>query len=184
MVLQGWCGYVSLQSKAMRKFVLSIACFTICSVYAQERSIQEVYAMMVFNLTKYVQWPDYASEGEFVIGVVGNDDIYKTLTEQYGGKQRGKKIYTIKKFRSVTDLTDCSVIFLDNSKSSEFEALKNKIEGKETLLITDKNGLGSKGSAINFKTVESKLKFELNQKVVENTHLKISNTLLSMAILI
>jgi hypothetical protein len=69
------------------------------SSFAQERTVQEVYSMMVYNFTKYVQWPDHAGAGEFVIGVVGNNDIFNTLNGWYGGKPRGSKTYVIKKFR-------------------------------------------------------------------------------------
>ena len=41
------------------------------NVSAQERPLHEVYSMMVFNFTKYVQWPDHSGSGEFVIGVIG-----------------------------------------------------------------------------------------------------------------
>jgi len=149
-----------------------------------ERPIHEVYSMMVFNFTRYVQWPDQASAGEFVIGVVGNSDVFNTLNGWYGGKARGTKTYVIKKFNSAADVTDCHVVYIDKSKSSEFEAINNKVNGKGTLVITDKNGLGEKGSSINFKTVDNKLKFELNQKAIETENLKVSGSLSSMAILI
>jgi hypothetical protein len=151
---------------------------------AQERPIHEVYSMMVYNFTKYVQWPDHDASGEFVIGVIGNSDVYNTLNSWYGGKPRGSKTYVIKKFSSVSDVTECHVLFLDKGKSSEFEAVNMKVKGKGTLVITDKNGLGEKGSSINFKTVDNKLKFELNQKAIETSNLKVSGALSSMAILI
>jgi len=154
------------------------------SAFAQERSVQEVYSMMVYNFTKYVQWPDHAGSGEFVIGVVGNADIYNTLNGWYGGKPRGSKTYVIKKFNSASDVTDCHVLYIDKSKSGEFEIVNNKVKGKGTLVITDKNGLGEKGSAINFKMVDNKLKFELNQRAIEASNLKVSGALSSMAILI
>jgi hypothetical protein len=154
------------------------------STYAQERSVEEVYSMMVFNFTKYVQWPDHAGSGEFIIGVVGNADIYNTLNGWYGGKPRGTKTYVIKKFANASEVTDCHVLFIDKSKSGEFEAANNKVKGKGTLVITDKNGLGEKGSGINFKMVDNKLKFELNQKAIEASNLKVSGALSSMAILI
>ena len=81
-------------------------------------------------------------------------------------------------------MTDCAVLFIDKSKSNEFEAVNNKVKGKGTLVVTDRNGLGAKGSCINFKTVDDKLKFELNQKAIEATNLKVSSALTSMAILI
>jgi hypothetical protein len=51
-------------------------------------------------------------------------------------------------------------------------------------MITDKNGLGAKGSSINFKVVDNKLKFELNSKAIEASNLKVSGALSSMAIII
>ena len=152
--------------------------------FAQERSAEEVYSMMVYNFTKYVQWPDHAGAGEFVIGVVGSNEIYKTLSAWYSGKPRGSKTYVIKKFNSASEVTDCHVVYIDKSKSSEFDIVNEKVKGKGTLVITDKNGLGAKGSAINFKMIDNKLKFELNQKVIEASNLKVSGALTSMAILI
>jgi hypothetical protein len=154
------------------------------NAFAQERPLHEVYSMMVFNFTKYVQWPDHAGSGEFVIGVVGNSDVYNTLNGWYGGKPRGTKTYVIKKFNSSADVDECHVVFIDKSKSNEFENINNKVKGKGTLIITDKNGLGEKGSSINFKTIDNKLKFELNQKAIEASNLKVSGSLSSMAILI
>jgi len=154
------------------------------SAFAQERPMHEVYSMMVFNFIRYVQWPDHAGSGEFVIGVVGNADVYNTLNSWYGGKPRGSKTYVIKKFNTAAEVTDCQVVYIDKSKSGEFVAVNDKVKGKGTLVITDKNGLGEKGSAINFKTVDNKMKFELNQKVIEASNLKVSGSLTSMAILI
>ena len=165
--------------------VLVVAALLISgSVFSQDRPMHEVHSMMVFNFTKYVQWPDHATSGEFVIGVVGNADIYNTLNGWYGGKPRGSKTYIIKRFNSAAEVTDCHVLYIDKSKSADFDAVNDKVKGKGTLVITDKSGLGEKGSGINFKTVDNKLKFELNQKAIEASNLKVSGALSSMAILI
>lgn len=146
--------------------------------------MHEVYSMMVFNFTKYVQWPETGQAGDFTIGVIGNENVFKTLTTWYAGKPKGAKKYVIKKLSKAEDAAGCHVVFLDRSKSGEFDTVIENIKGKDTLLITDRNGLGEKGSAINFKTVENKLKFELNQKAIEASNLKVSGSLTSMAILI
>ena len=153
-------------------------------LFAQDKPVHEVYGAMVYSFTRYVQWPDHAEGGEFVIGIVGNADLHAVLNSWYGGKPRGGKTYVIKKFNNASEVTDCHVLYIDKSKSGEFEAANNKVKGKGTLVITDKNGLGEKGSAINFKTVDNKLKFELNQKAIDASNLKVSGSLSSMAILI
>ncbi len=169
----------------MKKLIVLLFAVALAgSAAAQDRPIHEVYSMMVFNFTKYVQWPDHTASGEFVIGVIGNADVYNTLNSWYGGKPRGAKTYVIKKFNNSSEVTDCHVLFLDKSKSGEFESVNAKVQGKGTLVITDKNGLGAKGSGINFKTVDNKLKFELNQKALETANLKVAGALSSMAILI
>ena len=170
--------------KTVRALVVSFLMILSGSSFAQDRPLHEVYSMMVFNFIKYVQWPDHDKSGEFVIGVVGNNDVYNTLAGWYGGKAKGNKTYVIKKFASAAEVTDCHLVFIDRSKSGEFDAINNKVKGKGTLVVTDKNGLGQKGSCINFKTVEDKLRFELNQQAVEASNLKVSGALSSMAILI
>jgi hypothetical protein len=170
----------------MKKLIamLMITLVTGSALHAQDRPMHEVYSMMVFNFTKYVQWPDHTEGGEFVIGVIGNTEVYNTLQGWYGGKPKGTKTFVIKKFSNASEVTDCHVVFIDKSKSGEFETVNNKVKGKGTLVITDKNGLGEKGSGINFKTIDNKLKFELNQKAIETSNLKVSGALSSMAILI
>lgn len=170
--------------KSIRKTLFSVFAAVAVSVNAQDRPLHEVYSMMMFNFVKYVQWPDHSTSGDFVIGVIGNNEIYNTLNAWYGGKPRGNKTYVIKKFNSAADVTDCHVVFIDKTKSGEFEAVNARVKGKGTLIITDKAGLGEKGSAINFKFVDNKLKFELNQKAVEAANLKVAGSLTSMAILI
>ena len=170
--------------KTIQKVFLAVALLVTSNSFAQDRPMHEVYSMMMFNFVKYVQWPDHTSTGDFVIGVVGNPEVYNTLNAWYGGKPRGTKTYVIKSFKSAAELSECDVVFIDKSKSGEFDAINNKVKGKGTLVITDKAGLGEKGSAINFRTIDNKLKFELNHTAVEASNLKVSGALTSMAIVI
>lgn len=173
--------------KHAKKIVLAVlaALFALTAIktFAQERPMHEVYSMMVFNFSKYVQWPD-SGNGEFVIGVIGNEEIYKTLSTWYAGKPKGTKKMVIKSFKDASEVQECQILFIDKSKSGEFDQAKAKVKGKGTLVVTDRNGLGSKGSCINFKTVDDKLKFELNQSAIEASNLKVSSALSQMAILI
>jgi hypothetical protein len=169
--------------KKITLFMTALALALGSHSFAQERPLHEIYSMMVFNFTRYVEWPTSTSK-EFVIGIVGNKDVYNTLASWYGGNPRGTQTYVIKIFKSVEEVTDCAVLFIDNTKSSEFASIKGKLKGKGTLIVTDHVGLGVKGSTINFTKVDNKLKFELNHKAFESANLKVSSALSSMAILI
>lgn len=151
---------------------------------AQDKPLHEIHAQMMFNFIKYIQWPNEAEGGEFVVGVMGEEDVFNTLKAWYDGKPKGSKKYVVKKLTSAADAANCSVVYLGKGKSKEFENIKNASAGKPVLTITDSGNLGQKGSCINFKVIDGKLKFELNQAAVAGSSLKVSGALTSMAIVI
>lgn len=164
--------------------VLALVVFISGIVNAQERPTHEIHAAMLFNFVKYVQWPDEATAGEFVVGVIGDENVFTTLQKWYDGKPKGSKKYVIKKLGSPEEAAGCQVVYVGKSKNRDFDEVKTSTTGKSILTITDGNGLGQKGSCINFKVIDGKLKFELNQASVNASNLKVSSQLSSMAILL
>ncbi|MCZ8353262.1 MAG: YfiR family protein [Cyclobacteriaceae bacterium] len=164
--------------------LLFFAVALVTTTWAQEKPVHEIHSQMMYNFIKYVQWPNEAEGGEFVVGVMGDDDVLNTLKQWYDGKPKGSKKYVIKKITSPGEAATCSVVYLGRSKSNQFEEIKNSISGKPVLTITNGNGLAQKGSCINFKVIDGKLKFEMNQGTLTSSNLKVSGQLVSMAILI
>ena len=168
----------------MKTLIFFLSVMVIGSVSAQERPSHEIHSAMLYNFIKYVQWPNEGDGGDFIVGVIGDDNVFNTLKQWYDGKPKGSKKYVIRKLASASEATDCQVVYVGKSKNKEFENIKTSITGKSVLTITDGNGMGQKGSCINFKVIDGKLKFELNQGVVTGANLKVSSQLSSMAILI
>jgi hypothetical protein len=169
----------------MKKVLALIAFgFFLCVSYGQDKPLYEIHSQMMFNFIKYIQWPNEAEPGDFVVGVMGDDDVYNTLKGWYDGKPKGAKKYVVKKLATAAEAADCSVVYLGTRKNKEFENIKNASAGKAVLTITDSSNLGQKGSCINFRVIDGKLKFELNQAAVAGSNLKVSSALSSMAIVI
>jgi hypothetical protein len=170
---------------SMRRMVLNLAfCALALTTLAQERPTHEIHAAMLYNFIKYVQWPNETEPGEFVVGVIGDENVFTTLQKWYDGKPKGSKKYVIKKLSAADEASACQVVYVGKSKNKEFDSIKSSTAGKSVLTITDGNGLGQKGSCINFKVVDGKLKFELNQSTLTASNLKVSNQLTSMAIML
>lgn len=150
-----------------------------------EKPIHEIHAAMIFNFMKYIQWPDDATAGsEFVVGILGEDNVFNTLKSYYDGKPKGNKKYSIRKLSDPSEAASCQVVYIGKNKGREFDNVKNATAGKPILTITDSFNLGRKGSCINFKVVDEKLKFEINQASISAATLKVAGQLSSMAILI
>jgi hypothetical protein len=169
----------------MKKLFLSILLgIMVAAATAQERPTHELHAAMLYNFIKYVQWPNESEPGDFVVGVIGDENVFNTLKTWYDGKAKGTKKYVIKKLNNAGEAESCQVVYIGKSKNKDFDLIKTSVTGKSILTITDGNGMGQKGSCINFKVIDGKLKFELNQATVTGSSLKVSTQLSSMAILI
>ncbi|MEM6359068.1 MAG: YfiR family protein [Bacteroidota bacterium] len=170
----------------MKKLLLTTSLVVAMSagqIFGQaSRPIHEIHSMMLYNFTKYIQWPE--SSGAFVIGVVGDENVYQTLNNWYNGKLKGNRKFKIVRFSSAAEVTQTDILYVSKGISGKFDEIKAKTDAQRTLIITDKVGLGKKGSNINFKMVNNRLAFELNEASIEASGLKVSSQLMNMAILI
>lgn len=169
----------------MKRSVSVIAVFLLSLGLAfgqDEKPMFEIHGAMISNFLKYVQWPNEAEGGEFVFGVLGDDELFNLMKTRYDGKPKGAKKFVIKKLASGAEAATCNAIYLGKSKNKEFESIKTSIAGKHVLTITDSNNLGQKGSCINFKVQDGKLKFELNSAALTGSSLKVASQLASIAI--
>jgi hypothetical protein len=149
-----------------------------------ERPMHEIHSMLMFNFIKYVEWPADAKAGNFVIAVVGDEDVASTIKNFYANRTvKGQSVKVVSADK-VDEVSNAHVLYLSSNRSREFDTAKERFSGKSTLMITDKNGLGEKGSCINFNEINGKLKFEINQESIKGHNLRISNQLSSMGILI
>jgi hypothetical protein len=166
----------------MRKCVLILSFLMACSVgYSQSYKMHTVY---IFSFTRYVIWPEGADQGDFEITVLGDTPMYEALQELAQSKKVGERSIKITKVQSVSEIKACNILFVPAAKSGMLGDVIGKINTQPTLIITEEQGLGAKGSDINFIMKEGKLVFELNQAATSKHNLKVSNQLVSLAILI
>lgn len=90
----------------------------------------------------------------------------------------------IKEYDDQSSLTECHMLFVPKSMGELFDQVKSSLKGKSVLILTEEEGLGKKGSGINFLNIDNKWKFELNRKALEEADLKVATELTRLAILI
>ena len=103
----------------MRKYVavMFLSVLGVCSAFGQEeKPMYELHSAMLFNFMKYIQWPNEADAGEFVLGILGEDDVFNTMKTRYDGKPKGAKKYVVKKLASAAEAATCQVVYLGRLK--------------------------------------------------------------------
>ncbi len=150
--------------------------------FAQKEKFQSLF---IYNFSRYIKWPDDMMSGDFVIGVMGQSGIYKELQTMAEAKKQTQGMNIIvKQFNSVSEIQKCHILFVSDNLASQLGAISGAAQVQSTLIVTDSPGSAKKGAAINFVEESSRIKFELNQSEADKRNLKISGSLISLAILV
>jgi hypothetical protein len=157
--------------------VMSALCFS-------QTTIPAAQSMFVYNFTRFIEWPESAKSGSFVITIIGNSDIADELDRFCAGKKVGLQNIVIKKVKEVEEISTSQILFISYNRSSKIAEIISKISGTSTLLIGEKSGLCASGVAVNFILDGDKLKFELKVANATKNGLKVNSKLESMAIIV
>jgi hypothetical protein len=179
--------HFSFSLNQMKKLIYIFFSFLLCTSWvvdkpsASEDANAKIKAIYIYNFTKYIEWPESYKQGNFVVGVMGNNpSILNELNKMATYKTVGNQHFEIKTV-TTTDLS-CHILYVLSDYSSQLNEVIEKVKSKSTLIITDKAGLAAKGSGINFVVYENKQKIELNKANIERYKLKVASSLVELAI--
>lgn len=145
--------------------------------YGQTEKLKTVF---IYNFTKYIRWPDEVKTGDFIIGVVGKSNLTKELEELSKVKKVGNQPIVIKYLNSPGEGSGSHILLITEEASSELDVARSVTQGKPTLIVTEKEGLASRGAGINFLIDGGKLLFEINRTNIEAHSLMVSSQLISL----
>lgn len=168
----------------MKKFICLLFYLGFVSWHIAGAQNEKFKALFMYNFTKYIEWPASQRSGDFVIGVLGNSPMVKEL-EIIAGKQKvGSQTIVVKVFASVEAIENCHILYLPPSKGSALGQALTKLSGKNTLVITDKDGLAQQGAGINYVMDGDKIKYEVSKTNIEKKGLTVSSALLAFGIVV
>jgi hypothetical protein len=150
------------------KIASIIMAFTMSTTFGQSATDDASMAVaankgrFIFSMAKYVDWPKQYKSGDFIIGIYGDENIYKYVSSKYSGKLVGSQTAKIVRYINISEIDECHLLYVSSSKSSYIEKITNKIDQKKTIIVTNKSGLINQGPTINFVPVKGQLKWEIN----------------------
>lgn len=153
--------------------------FSVC--HAQTHKL---YPLFIYSFTRYIQWPEAQNKGDFEILILGDSPLFEELQTLAQTKKIGDRAIKVTKVNSLAEIKKCNILFVPENQSAKFNEILAKVSSQSILVITEVNGLGLKGSCINFIVKDGKLAFELNQSALSKQNLKATSELTRLAIMI
>jgi hypothetical protein len=149
---------------------------------AAEFSTEAVKAAYLFRFASYVEWPVAPkAQPEFVIGVVGAEDVTVHLERLVTGMAVRGKPARVRRVRTAGDLDGVHILYVGPNVFRSSRPLRLRAVEKHILLVTDSPDGLEGGGVINFIEVDRNLRFEISLNAADRGGLKIDSALLSVA---
>ncbi|MGH8195660.1 MAG: YfiR family protein [Woeseiaceae bacterium] len=184
--------YVIDNSRTPRAFmralaVLLMAAWPLTHANAQDAiySADRVKAAFIYHFSTYVNWPEpVAANGEFTIAVLGADDIATELEQFLPGHTIQSRTMSVRRLRSVDELGSEEVLFVGADRNSRLPEYLEEVKSRPILVVTDLPDGLHQGAMINFRIVDSRVRFEISQRAAESVGLELSSRLLAAAMFV
>jgi hypothetical protein len=128
-----------------------------------DNTVAIIRANYLYQFANNSDWPAEHKKGPFVVGVVGNGDVFDIMAAKYASKPIGSQLLTIIKGGEVNTSQHVHVLFVDRSKKTEIARYVKDFKGKNTLIVTNWEGALSQGAHINFLSIDGSIRFEMNK---------------------
>lgn len=163
-------------------FLLAITPLTATVAHAAD--VNETKSEMVWNIAKFVQWPDAVlanSKGQIVITILGEDDLAASLANLLSSKTVNGKPVFVRFARRAQDARGSQILYVATSELQRLDAVLLEVSGAPVLTVADTPGFAAHGGMVGFATDSGKVRFEINLGHAERSGLRISARLLALA---
>jgi len=149
-----------------------------------EPTEQEVKAALIFNITRFVEWPaaSFRTPGApLVVAILGQDDVSDVLEPMLRHKTVDGHPLEVRRVHAAGDARGCQVLYVAASEERRVGAILEDASGKATLTVSGIEHFAEQGGHVNLVVEDRRVRVLVNPMSAADSHLKISAKLLSLA---
>ncbi len=140
-------------------------------------------AAFLYNFAKFTSWPTEAISGAgkpVRLCILGKDPFGAALESIEGKNIQQRPLVTIRIAR-VSDAEECHIIFIGSSEQERLRGILDYLRELPILTIAEMSNFARVGGIIGLKTVEDRIRFDINVDAANEANLKFSYKLLQLA---
>ena len=144
----------------------------------------EVKAAFLYNFAKFVDWPPgafRAPEEGITFCVYGEDPFEGALERVIAGKTIRDRPLRVLRPKQTSEFSSCRILFIASSERKRLPQVLSSVHEAPILTVGEVEHFIQAGGMIGFVINENKVRFEINLKATEESHLSPSSKLLALA---
>jgi YfiR/HmsC-like len=144
----------------------------------------ELKAAMLYNLTRFVEWPPSAyphPQAPTVLCILGRDPFGDSLTAIVSRQTARGRPVQIRHIQIEKGVRACHVLYISSSEKKSIAQILSALKGLSVLTVGEMAQFAARGGMIQFSLEEKQVRFEINLEAASRADLKISSRLLVLA---
>jgi hypothetical protein len=144
----------------------------------------ELKAAILFNLTRFVEWPPSAfadPQASIVLCILGRDPFGSSLTSIVSKQTVNGRPVRIRHPQNGMEVRGCHVLYISSSERKTSAQIFSTLKGSWVLTVGDMTQFAAHGGIIQFSLEDQHVRFDINLGAAERANLKISAKLLSLS---
>ncbi len=151
---------------------------------AESARPEEVQAVFLLNLTRFIRWPDNAFASDtspLVIGVMPGDPVGVLLAEAAHNEVVSGHPIEVREIRSAADLEGCQFAYFAKLEMGQVNPLLSPLRTKPILTVSDVDGFLSIGGHVQIFSRAGHLRLRVDLRNLRRAQLAASAPLLRVA---
>jgi hypothetical protein len=150
---------------------------------AETYSPDVVKAAYLVRFAGYVDWPDQVPAGTpFIIAILGAPGVARELRHLLPGHPVHGLNAEVREISGAQDLGKPQILYVGEGRAEYLRTAVPAGQLASVLVVTDEEGGLNAGSALNFLTIDRRVRFEVSLTAADRSGLKISSDLLGVAV--
>lgn len=147
-------------------------------------SEDEVKAALLYNFTRFVDWPDDAfpePASPFVFCILSDDSFGQEVGDTVAGKMLDGRDVRVRQVAELSAFSTCQLLFVSRSERGRLPEILAALRQLPVLTVGDSDEFVGGGGMIGLVLRRSRVRFEIDQAAAERAGLAISSRLLDLA---
>ena len=144
----------------------------------------DVKAAILFNLTRFVEWPPSSypdSQAPTVICILGRDPFGNSLRSMTSKQTSTSRPVQVRQITNHVGARGCHVLYISSSERKSVPQILRAVQGANILTVAELSQFAAKGGMVQFELEEKQVHFSINLDASLRADLKISSRLLVLA---
>jgi hypothetical protein len=144
----------------------------------------EIKAAFLHHFAKFVDWPPtmLPPGAPLVIGLIGDDPFGRAIDDviRRDATANGHRII-VRRLHWNDSLAQCHIVFISSSEIDHLPQILDSLRGVSVLTVADLDRFAQRGGMIELRTIDGRVRFDINSDAATDVHLRISSKLMQLA---